>query len=273
MQRKVASQLKVDIDPLLLQSQNAGVLFDHVISQLHSQKKKEVVVLIDEYDSPILSNWQPGRTELCKSVERLLADFYKQLKANSHLCRFRFVTGISYLAKNSIASGMNDLTDLDLHPDPRYSSLLGFTRDEIKSTYAPEIKAIAEEKQMSEEALLDNLEQWYDGFNWHHLEDPRAQVFNPYSVNAFLQSKTFEPYWFGQPTMLANAITGFGPVTLYDILNGDVPKRYLTPPSLATALERGSSAFLRLFLWERLRAAATNWCRRRRDAFKTQVGK
>ena len=101
--------------------------------------------------------------ELATACQKLLSGFYRQLKASSPIIRFRFLTGISYWPKTSIHSGLNDVRDIDDYPD--LGAILGFTREEVTSTYSPEIKVIAKELKMKEGELMDEITRYYDGYN------------------------------------------------------------------------------------------------------------
>ena len=211
-----------------------------------AKEGKELVVLVDEYDSPIVANWDD--VELATACQKLLSSFYRQLKASHRIIRFRFMTGISYLAKLSIHSGLNDLEDIDNNPD--LGAILGFTREEVTSTYSPEIKVIAKELNMKEVELMDEITQYYDGYNWGRKNLPATQVYHPHSINEFLTQKEFGFYdSTGWPTLLSRVVDSVDFVRFSELLSGEVPRRSRTRDSLLS-LQNPTDSQMRLLLWE-----------------------
>ena len=219
-----------------------------LFEKTYAKEGKEIVVLVDEYDSPMLANWVADDVELAAACQDFLSDFYRQLKASSHIIRFRFLTGITYLQKMSIHSGSNDLKDIDDYPD--LGPILGFTREEIKSTYSPEIEVIAKELEMTEEDLMDKIARYYDGYNWGRENLPATQVYHPHSINEFLTFKKFSPYSTGWPTLLLRIVDSLDFVRFSELLSGEVPSRLDTPDSLLSLLQNPTDSRMRLLLWE-----------------------
>ena len=219
-----------------------------LFEETYAKEGKEIVVLIDEYDSPMLANWVLDEVELAAACQDFLSDFYRQLKASSHIIRFRFLTGITYLQKMSNHSGSNDLKDIDDYPD--LGPILEFTREEIKSTYSPEIEAIAKELEMTEEDLMDKIARYYDGYNWGRENLPATQVYHPHSINEFLTLKEFSPYSTGWPTLLRRVVDSLDFVRFSELLSGEVPSRLDTPDSLLSLLQNLTDSRMRLLLWE-----------------------
>jgi hypothetical protein len=156
----------------------------------------KVAVLIDEYDSPLISNM--NNSDNLSSVKEVLSEFCLSLKAASHMIRFIFVTGISSFSQYSPYASLNSLNDITF--DTKYSTLCGFTPNEIIRNYTdPIFRAydyLLKEKILSQHAtitdMLNLIRDWYDGYSW----DGNNKVLNPLSVIAFLSSKAFERYWY-----------------------------------------------------------------------------
>ena len=226
---------------------NPSSMMRRLFEETYAKEGKELVVLVDEYDSPIVANWAKDDVELATACQKLLSGFYRQLKASHRIIRFRFMTGISYLAKMSIHSGLNDLEDIDEHHD--LGAILGFTREEVTSTYSPEINVIAKELNMKEGELMDEITRYYDGYNWGDDNLPATQVYHPHSVNKFLTRKKFGYYSTGWPTLLRRVVDSVDFVRFYELLSGEVPRRSRTRDSLLS-LQNPTDSQMRLLLWE-----------------------
>ena len=173
-----------DIDP----DDTADDLAD-LIEQAHLKQGAPAVVLVDEYDKPILDNL----TDPAKAAEMRdgLRNLYSVLKgADPHL-KFVFLTGVSKFSKVSIFSGLNQLVDITL--DPRWSALCGYTDEDIDTVFAPELPGLDREE----------IRRWYNGYNWRG-----TSVYNPFDVLRLFDRREFHPYWFetGTPTFLVNLL-------------------------------------------------------------------
>jgi hypothetical protein len=159
--------------------------FKRVIQGLHHQTGRRVVVLVDEYDKPILDNLtEPDRARVMREG---LRDLYSVLKdADAHI-RFVFITGVSKFSKVSLFSGLNNLNDITV--DPEYSALCGYTEHDVDTVFAPELPGLDRER----------IRRWYNGYNWRG-----EAVYNPFDVLLLFQKREFRPYWFetGTPTFL-----------------------------------------------------------------------
>ena len=160
-----------------------------------------VVILIDEYDYPIIHHLE--EPEVAKSIRRVLRGFYATLKGLDHYIRFTFVTGISKFSQVSLFSGPNYLTDLTM--DTRYAGLLGYTEDEVKAYFAPFMEAIAEERQITPDAVLDEVRSWYNGYQF---TCNRLKVYNPYSTLNYMYRGYPSAYWYrtGTPAFLIDQV-------------------------------------------------------------------
>ncbi len=158
----------------------------NLLQHLHQKTGQLVVVLVDEYDCPILDTLT--NKELAINNREYLKIFYRQLKSCSQHIRFVFVTGITMFSKASLFSGLNHLNDISL--DPRYNSICGYTDHDIDTVFAEEIKDLDREE----------IRRWYNGYRWLGEE----KVYNPYGVLLLFDAKEFYSWWFetGTPTYL-----------------------------------------------------------------------
>ncbi len=177
---------------IVLEAESAKSKFRELILELG--KREKVVVLIDEYDKPILDylhDYQQG--DINRDV---LKSFFGVLKDTTvvDVLRFVFLTGVSKFSKVSVFSELNNLTDLTLHR--RYSTLLGITQAEFESNFAEHIEALSEELEMSKEDFLREAKRWYDGYTW----DGKNFVYNPFSLLHLFNGGEFLDYWFRSGT-------------------------------------------------------------------------
>jgi hypothetical protein len=172
---------------------DARGMLHQLIQQAHAHSGHRVVVLVDEYDKPILDNLEDP--VLARRMRDSLRDFYAVLKdADAHL-KFVFLTGVSKFSKVSLFSGLNQLRDLTL--DARWSSLCGYTQQDLETVFAPELEGVD----------LAEVRRWYNGYNWGG-----EAVYNPFDVLLFLDERAFRPYWFetGTPTFLVDLLARRG---------------------------------------------------------------
>jgi hypothetical protein len=171
--------------------------FHVLIKKLYGNTGKKVVVLVDEYDAPIINNIT--NTTLANENREILQNFYNVLKTLEKFIKFVFVTGISKFTKTSIFSKFNNLTELSLHDD--YSNICGITHDELKEYYGDHIQVMADENNYSYEKTLEKFNFFYDGYSWDGVEN----VFNPNSTLSALSQKEFQSFWFstGTPSFIS----------------------------------------------------------------------
>jgi hypothetical protein len=169
----------------------ASSLFAELIESLHRTTGKKVVVLIDEYDRPILNTM--GKTET-EDIREFLQEFYMILKATDDHLKFVFLTGITKVAKLSIFSVLNSPNDITI--DDKYASLCGYTQAELESNFSEHIDATAVQLNITREDLLANIRNWYDGYTW----DGKTSVYNPFSTLMFFDKRKFSGYWFSTAT-------------------------------------------------------------------------
>ncbi len=175
--------------------------FAYIIEQAYIQTGKQTVVLIDEYDKPLL---QAILDEpLLEEYRRTLKAFYGVLKSSDRYLRFVFLTGVTKFAQVSVFSDLNQLQDISSWPD--YSSLCGITKEEVVKTFTPEIEGLGISNGMDFNTTLDKMTKLYDGYHFY----PYCEgVFNPFSVLNACKAKILDNFWFqtGTPTYLVNLL-------------------------------------------------------------------
>jgi len=174
--------------------------FDQLVSGLHRQTGKTVVLLIDEYDKPLLNTLE---TDQLTDVKVSMNAFYGMVKAMDEHLRFVFITGVSKFSKVSVFSGMNNLTDIST--EQRYATLCGYTQQELEQNFNAVIENYAADMNLSPEALKLRIQQWYNGYCFHFKG---SKVYNPYSILSFFRNGEFNNYWFqtATPTFLINRL-------------------------------------------------------------------
>ncbi len=188
--QKIADNYKVPLKGKTIQSQ-----FRQLIYKL--SEKNPVVILVDEYDKPILGNVSNPKV---KEILKVLKGFYSVIKGTEGKQRFVLLTGVSKFAHVSVFSDLNNLTDITYDSD--YAAMLGYTQEEFEDNFAEYIDQVAKQQNIPRQELLDKLKQWYDGYCFH-ANGPL--VYNPVSVaQFFLKKGEFRSYWFatGTPSFL-----------------------------------------------------------------------
>jgi hypothetical protein len=201
IERSMLSFLKqqANLYQLTFISEYASDCFAELIAFLHRTTGKKVVVLIDEYDKPILDSM--GKPEAA-GVRAFLQSFYQRLKANDDHLKFVLLTGVTKVAKVSIFSVLNSPNDITL--DERYASICGYTQEEMERDFSEHIVDTANRLEITRDELLVHIRRWYDGYTW----DGKTPVYNPFSTLMFFNKQTFSNYWFetGTPTFLINRL-------------------------------------------------------------------
>jgi hypothetical protein len=187
---------------LSLTETTPGLSFAELITQLHAKYQKKVIVLIDEYDKPIIHGIEKDNVTLAETNRDILKAFYGILKGSEKQLRFTFITGVSKISKVSIFSDLNHLDDLTLDAD--YTTICGFTETEIRHYCATGLQDLAAKEGVTVEQIMDKIRFWYNGFSWN----ARDFVYNPYSTMVLMQKQVFDFYWFdtGTPTFLVKLI-------------------------------------------------------------------
>ncbi|MGP1460970.1 MAG: ATP-binding protein [Bacteroides sp.] len=167
--------------------------FSAVIKQAYEVSKKRVVILIDEYDKPLLETL--GNPELNEANRVLLRAFYEVLKQCDLYIRFAFLTGITKFSKTTLFSSVNNLKDITLHND--YAAICGFTEEELTQCFAFEIERLAEAEQCSVEKVRATLKKKYDGYCFARKGE---NIYNPFSLLNVLADSAYGYYWFESAT-------------------------------------------------------------------------
>ena len=162
----------------------------HLIRTLHRQTGERVVVLVDEYDKPILDALDTP--EVARANRDFLRGLYAVIKDCDAHIRFSFITGVSKFSKVSLFSGLNNLTDLTL--DPRYSTICGYTEADLDAVFAPELPGLDR----------DAIREWYNGYAWLGEE----KVYNPFDILLLFDRRKFGAWWFetGTPAFLVETL-------------------------------------------------------------------
>ena len=168
----------------------AAARFRFLIKALHERTGQPVVVLVDEYDKPILDALDVP--EVARANRDLLRGLYGVVKDCDAHVRFAFLAGVSKFSKVSLFSGLNNLTDITL--DPRYAAVCGYTDTDLDTVFAPELRGLDR----------DAIRTWYNGYNWRGAES----VYNPFDILLLFDRREFDAWWFetGTPTFLVDTL-------------------------------------------------------------------
>ncbi len=164
-----------------------------LIEVAHDRYGERAVVLVDEYDKPILDNITDP--DVAREMRDGLRNLYSVIKGQDAHIRFAFLTGVSKFSKVSLFSGLNNLFDLTVSAD--YSAICGYTETDLDQVFAPELVGLDR----------DQIRAWYNGYNWLG-----KAVYNPFDVLLLFRERQFRPWWFetGTPTFLVDVLTQRG---------------------------------------------------------------
>ena len=165
------------------------------------QTGERVVILVDEYDKPMLQ--AIGNKALQEEFRNTLKPFYGVLKTMDGCIKFAMLTGVTKFGKVSVFSDLNNLKDISM--DRRYVSLCGMTEQEIHHNFEEDLMELAETQGMTYEEVCAKLKEWYDGY---HFAPNTEGIYNPFSLLNTFDSMTFGSYWFetGTPTYLVELL-------------------------------------------------------------------
>jgi len=178
------------LDILCDEKEDPNQCFAELIEKACEKYQQKIVILIDEYDKPILDNIENISEALL--IRDGMRDFYTKIKDNDRYLRFAFLTGVSKFSKVSLFSGLNNLEDISLNPD--YGNVCGYTQLDLDTTFAPYLEGVD----------MEQIKRWYNGYNF--LGD---RVYNPYDILLFIRNqRMFKNYWFetGTPKFLIDLI-------------------------------------------------------------------
>ncbi len=179
----------------------------NLIKGVYEKTGKKVVVLIDEYDAPLLDVMHED--ENLPQLRHVMRNFYSPLKDSDPYLHFVFLTGITKFSQLSIFSELNNLKNISLEPD--FAAICGISVEEVQEQMADYVESFAEKKKMTAEQALEALKTRYDGY---HFTPWSPDIFNPFSLLNSLQDRTLRNYWFesGTPTFLIEMLRKFNVV-------------------------------------------------------------
>jgi len=164
--------------------------FSELIRKANEKYNQKVVILVDEYDKPILDNIT--KPEIAESIRDGLVNFYSVIKGSDEFIKFAFLTGVSKFTRTSLFSGLNNLVDISLHDN--YGDICGYTQNDVETTFKPYL----------ENVNMTELKSWYNGYNFLG-----SDMYNPFDILLFISNNhKYQNYWFetGTPTFLIELI-------------------------------------------------------------------
>ncbi len=200
-----------------------------LVCRAYEQTGKKVVVLIDEYDAPLLD--VVHEEENLPVLRKVMRNFYSPLKDLAPYLRFVFLTGITKFSQMSIFSELNNIENISM--DDKYASVCGITEEEMLSQLRPGIERLAAKYQLTFEEMAERLKKTYDGY---HFTCPSPDIYNPFSLLKSLSREKLDNYWFstGTPTYLIEMLRKFGVVpekigmVYADVSSFDTPTETMT---------------------------------------------
>ena len=157
--------------------------FSNLLQQAHEKTGLQAVILVDEYDKPLLNAMD--NPALVDTFRKILKSFYGVIKGEDAHIQFAFITGVTRFDKVSIFSDLNNLNDISMDKD--FSAICGITQEELERDFVPEIENMAQENEISKEECIARLKKNYDGY--HFSSDTKTDIYNPFSVmNAFFKT-------------------------------------------------------------------------------------
>ena len=188
-------------------SQDPNVRLKNLISSVYDKTGKKVVILIDEYDAPLLD--VVHEKETLPMLRNVMRNFYSPLKASDPYLQFVFLTGITKFSQLSIFSELNNLKNISMRPD--FAGVCGITEEEMLTQMTDYIDDFAEAHQITRKETIEGLKKQYDGY---HFTWPSPDIFNPFSLLNAFQDHDYTNYWFssGTPTYLIEMLRKFNVV-------------------------------------------------------------
>ncbi|MEI6747236.1 MAG: AAA family ATPase, partial [Methylococcaceae bacterium] len=195
LQNKIQEQLRINQENLQLtcSEKTASVCFAELVRFLHEKTGQRVVILVDEYDKPILDNLH--KPEIAREMRDELRNLYSVIKDSDAHVKFAMLTGVSKFSKVSLFSGLNNLRDITINRE--FSAICGYSDEDIDTIFAPEIGELDREQ----------IRYWYNGYNW-----TGTSVYNPFDVLLLFQDRLFKAHWFetGSSTFLIDLLAQRG---------------------------------------------------------------
>ena len=225
-----------------IESNIPGYAFMQLIKKLHEKTGEKVVVLIDEYEKPILNNLFDK--EIAKEIREIFKNFYDVLKDSEQHMRFLLLTGITKFTKTGVFSTLNHLMDLTI--SSKFSEMFGYTQEELEHYFKDYIEIAINQLNLSKEELLKQIKEYYNGFSF----DGEHKVYNPFSILNFFDKLEFQNYWIesGSPNFLINYAKK-NKIEITEILNKPIKPSLLTTyeieqaPPISFLLQAGYLTF------------------------------
>ena len=203
-----------------------------LVERAHKQTGEKVVVIIDEYDAPLLD--VVHEKENLAALRLIMQNFYSPLKKLGPHLEFIFITGITKFSQLSIFSELNNLDNISMFD--QYSAICGISKTELTTAMKPDVEALGEALGMTYEECLEELRQYYDGY---HFSEKSEDVFNPFSLVKAMNAQKIAPYWFGSgtPSYLVKTLKHYH-VNVLDIekKSCDVDDFDVSPEQMTSAL-------------------------------------
>lgn len=192
----IAVENDIDLDDVAPEN-----FFYFLVQRLSQKHSSSVVILIDEYDKPIIDHIE--NLEIANHNREILKDFFSVVKSLDQYIEFMFLTGVSKFSKLSLFSGLNQITDITLHKN--FSGICGISQEELENSFEEYLLRLQNSVEMNRKELLDKIKDWYNGYSW----DGETRVYNPFSLLNLFDSRIFSNYWFssGTPAYLVKLIT------------------------------------------------------------------
>ncbi|ODN29831.1 AAA family ATPase, partial [Fervidobacterium thailandense] len=189
--KEQAKELGIELEEL----DEASIAFRELILRCKEKYGKKVVVLVDEYEKPVLDN--VTEKEKVEEIRRKLRNFYGVLKAQEEKISFLLITGLTKFTKMGVFSALNNLTDISFKPE--YAQMLGYTHEEVIEYFDEYIARYLQLTGLSKDEFLEMFREYYDGYSfdgiWYDEEGKDRRVYNPYAVLLFFDNMRFAPYW------------------------------------------------------------------------------
>ena len=204
-----------------------GTRLKKLIQALHKDTGLKTVVILDEYDAPLLDYIH--KPEQLTEVRRIMQEFYQVVKICDADEQFVFITGITKFSQLSIFSTLNNLRNISMMP--QYSALCGITKTELQTVFDEDIQALADRYKCTKETMFEMLKQQYDGY---HFSNESDDIFNPFSLMNVFTDQWLDYYWFssGTPTFLFEAMKRFN-TNLLELEQLNVPSSQFDVPTEA----------------------------------------
>lgn len=198
---EIADQYKVE-----LTGESCESRFSDLIKKISTKEKERLVILIDEYDKPIIDYFESENINIAEENRKKLKNFYSVLNHQDRNIKFLFITGVSRFTKVSIFSDVNNLDDITLHRE--YAKMLGYTYEELEENFGFHLDKWAQQEGITRAELKERLREEYNGYSW----DGKNFVYNPDSIHKALSESSFGSYWFatGTPTFLVKKLAEQG---------------------------------------------------------------